>query len=75
VRLAKTGGVMLSGDLYHYPAARALKRLPTFDTDQEQTATTRAAIEKFLEASGAHLWIQHDFGANATLKKSPLFYD
>ncbi len=75
VKLAKTGGVVLSGDLYHYAAARELKRLPTFDVDQDQSALTRAAVERFLEKSGAQLWIQHDFTANATLKKSPRYYD
>ena len=44
VTLAKTGGVVLSGDLYHYEAARALKRLPTFDVDQTQSALTRATV-------------------------------
>ena len=61
VKLAKTGGVVLSGDLYHYAAARELKRLPTFDVDQNQSALTRAAVERFLKESGAQLWIQHDF--------------
>ena len=75
VNLAKTGGVVLSGDLYHYAAARELKRLPTFDVDQNQSALTRAAVERFLKESGAQLWIQHDFTANAKLKKSPLYYD
>ena len=75
VKLAKTGGVVLSGDLYHYAAARELKRLPTFDVDQDQSALTRAAVERFLKESGAQLWIQHDFTANARLKKSPLYYD
>jgi len=75
VKLAKTGGVVLSGDLYHYAAARELKRLPTFDVDQDQSALTRAAVERFLKESGAQLWIQHDFTANAKLTKSPRYYD
>lgn len=75
VKLAKTGGVVLSGDLYHYPEARALKRVPTFDFDQEQSRATRAAIESFLKKTGAKLWIQHDFRANAKLKKAPGYYE
>jgi hypothetical protein len=31
LKLAKTGGVVLSGDLYHYPEERRLDRLPTFE--------------------------------------------
>jgi N-acyl homoserine lactone hydrolase len=75
LKLKKTGPVVLSGDLYHYPEERKLKRVPTFESDQEQTAETREAIEAFLKQSGAQLWIQHDFIGNAKLKKAPKFYD
>lgn len=75
VKLAKTGGVVLSGDLYHFPEERALGRVPTIDFNQDQTCASRAAIEAFLKQSGAQLWIQHDFVGNAKLKKSPAFYD
>jgi glyoxylase-like metal-dependent hydrolase (beta-lactamase superfamily II) len=75
VKLAKTGGVLLSGDLYHYPEERALRRVPTTEFNGQQTATSRAAIESFLQASRAQLWIEHDFTANKMLKKAPAFYD
>lgn len=75
VKLAKTGGVVLSGDLYHYPEERALGRVPTIDFNQDQTRASRAQIEAFLKQSGAQLWIQHDFVGNAKLKKSPNYYD
>jgi N-acyl homoserine lactone hydrolase len=75
VKLARTGPVLLSGDLYHYPEERTRDRVPTFDADAAQTRRTRAAIDEFLKASRAQLWIQHDFTANAALKKAPAFYD
>jgi len=75
LRLAKTGGVVLSGDLYHYPEERKLGRVPTFEFDQDQTRATRMAIEAFLNKTGAQLWIQHDFAGNAKLKKSPNYYE
>jgi glyoxylase-like metal-dependent hydrolase (beta-lactamase superfamily II) len=75
LKLARTGGVVLSGDLYHYPEERALDRVPTFEFNQEQTRATRVAIDGFLKKTGAQLWIQHDFNGNARLKKSPNFYD
>jgi N-acyl homoserine lactone hydrolase len=75
LKLAKTGPVVLSGDLYHYPEERKLKRVPTFETDQQQTVETREKIEAFLKQSGAQLWIQHDFIANSKLKKAPRFYE
>jgi N-acyl homoserine lactone hydrolase len=75
LKLAKTGGVMLSGDLYHYPEERKLDRVPTFDFNEEQTRASRVMIEAFLKKTGAQLWIQHDIIGNAKLKKSPNFYD
>ena len=75
LKLKKTGQIVLSGDLYHYPEERKLKRVPTFETDQQQTVATREKIEAFLKQSGAQLWIQHDYIANAKLKKAPQFYE
>ena len=75
VKLTKTGPVLLSGDLYHYPEERTLDRVPTFEADPGQTRRTRTAIDTFLKNSRAQLWIQHDFSASAALKKAPAFYD
>jgi glyoxylase-like metal-dependent hydrolase (beta-lactamase superfamily II) len=75
VKLAKTGSVLLSGDLYHYPEERSLKRVPTTEFDPKQTAASRAAIESFLQSSRAQLWIEHDFTANQALKKATAFYE
>ena len=75
VKLAKTGGVVLSGDLYHYPEERTLNRIPTFDDNQDQTAATRLALDGFLKKSNAQLWIQHDFMASGKLKKAPQYFD
>jgi hypothetical protein len=75
VKLANTGPIVVSGDLYHYPEERTLKRIPTFDADEKQTAASREALDVFLKQTGAQLWIQHDFNANAKLKKAPGYYD
>ena len=75
VKLAKTGPVVLSGDLYHYPAERKLGRLPTFDVNEEQTKASRADIEAFLKRTGAQLWIQHDLVGFRKLKLAPQYYD
>jgi glyoxylase-like metal-dependent hydrolase (beta-lactamase superfamily II) len=74
LKLAKTGPVLLTGDLYHYAAERALKKIPMRD-NQQQTAAARAAMDDLLQKTGAQLWIQHDMLANAKLKKSPQYYD
>ena len=75
LKLTKTGGVVLSGDLYHYPEERRLNRLPTFEFNQKQTRATRVTLDGFLRKTGAQLWIQHDFTVNAKLKKAPGYYD
>ena len=75
VKLAKTGGVVLSGDLYHYPEERTLNRVPTFEFNAQQTRATRAVINEFLKKTNSQLWIQHDLKGNAKLTKSPEFYE
>ena len=75
LKLRKTGPVLLSGDLYHYPEERAERRVPKTDFNRDQTAASRVTIEAFLKKTGAQLWIQHDLTANAKLKKAPAYYD
>jgi glyoxylase-like metal-dependent hydrolase (beta-lactamase superfamily II) len=75
VNLSKTGPVVLSGDLYHYPEERRLKKIPTTEFDRDQSAASRAAIEVFLTRTHAQLWIQHDFNGTAKLNKAPAFYE
>ena len=75
LKLAKTGPIVLSGDLYHYPEERKLNKIPTTEFNAAQTVASRAAVEAFLKKTGAQLWIQHDFTANARIKKAPAFYD
>jgi glyoxylase-like metal-dependent hydrolase (beta-lactamase superfamily II) len=75
VKLARTGPVVLSGDLYHYPEERTLKKIPTTEFDREQSGVSRAMIEAFLTRMRAQLWIQHDFNAFAKLNKSPAYYE
>jgi N-acyl homoserine lactone hydrolase len=75
VKLANTGGVVLSGDLYHYPEERSLNRLPTADADVEQTRRSREWLDAYLTRTGARLWIQHDLTAARAWRMSPAFYD
>jgi glyoxylase-like metal-dependent hydrolase (beta-lactamase superfamily II) len=77
VRLAKTGPIVLSGDLYHYPAERTLKDFTPFAAlgNPQQEALSKAKIEALLQEKKAALWIQHDIVAYAQLKKSPAYYE
>jgi glyoxylase-like metal-dependent hydrolase (beta-lactamase superfamily II) len=73
LKLAKTGSVLLSGDLYHFPGERTFHTFPV--NDAEQTKTSREKIEALIKKTGAQLWIQHDIVGNAKLKKSPAYYE
>jgi glyoxylase-like metal-dependent hydrolase (beta-lactamase superfamily II) len=75
LKLAKTGPVVLAGDLYHYPEERTLNRIPTFDTDRDQTRKSRQALEDFVKQSRSQLWIQHDSALYAKLNKAPKYID
>ena len=77
VNLSKTGPVVLSGDLYHYPAERTLKDFTPFAAlgNSELEAASKAKMEALLKEKKATLWIQHDIIAYSQLKKPPAFYD
>lgn len=75
VRLDRTGGVVLSGDLYHYAEERTLGRLPTFEFNEEQTRVARQSVDAFLERQRAQLWIQHDLPAHTKLRMAPAYYE
>jgi len=77
VNLNKTGPIILSGDLYHYPAERTLKDFTPFAAlgNPEQEKRSKIKVEAWLQEKNATLWIQHDLIAWATLKKSPAYYE
>lgn len=75
LKLAKTGPLLIAGDLYHYPEERATGKMPTFEYNVEQSRASRAAIEAFLKQSKAQMWIEHDAATFSTLKKAPAFYE
>jgi N-acyl homoserine lactone hydrolase len=74
VRLKKTGGVVLSGDLYHYEEERTLHRMP----EEEKTRGTpesRAAMETFLRDTRSQLWIGHSISFFSKARKAPEWYE
>jgi glyoxylase-like metal-dependent hydrolase (beta-lactamase superfamily II) len=76
LNLAASGRVMLAGDLYHYPQERTLHRPPpATEFSVEQSAASRTMIEEYLRRTRTEIWIEHDFVANAKLKKAPDYYD
>ena len=75
VKLARTGPVLLAGDLYHYPEEIATGKTPTFEFDAAMSARSRAAMQAFVKQTGAKLWIEHDKPTHANLPKSPRYLD
>jgi N-acyl homoserine lactone hydrolase len=75
VRLAKTGPVVLAGDLYHYPEERTTGRIPTFEFNADQSRAARAKVEAFVKKTGAQLWIEHDIATHAKLPKAPKYVE
>jgi len=75
VKLAKTGGVLLAGDLYHYPEERTTGRIPTFEFNADQSRASRQKVEAFLKQNDAQLWIEHDIATHAKLPKAPAFVE
>jgi N-acyl homoserine lactone hydrolase len=73
VRLPKTGPVLLSGDLFHFPGEREFHTVP--QVNNAENVASRAKVEALLKSSGAQLWIQHDIVGNRKLKKSPEYYE
>jgi N-acyl homoserine lactone hydrolase len=74
--LAKSGRIMVAGDLYHYPPERTFQRKPPDNEfNVEQSAASRAMIEEYVKKTKTQVWIQHDFRTIAKLKKSPAFYE
>jgi N-acyl homoserine lactone hydrolase len=76
LRLARTGPVMLSGDLYHYPEERTCNRAPPDNEfNVQQSAASRRVIEEYLAKTKMPLWIEHDYEFITKLKKAPAYYD
>lgn len=75
LRLARSGPLLLAGDLYHLPEERTLDRVPTFDFDAAMTRETRRAVEALVADTGARVWIQHDPPTYAVLRKAPEYYE
>ncbi len=75
VKLAKTGPVLVAGDLWHYPEERTTGKVPNIEFSKEQTLASRTSIEAFVKKTGAQLWIEHDIPAIKKLKMAPAYYE
>ncbi|HEY7189332.1 MAG TPA: N-acyl homoserine lactonase family protein [Vicinamibacterales bacterium] len=75
LKLAKTGPIVLAGDLYHYPEERTTGRVPTFEFNVEQSKASRQKIEAFITQTKAQLWIEHDIATHAKLPMAPKYLE
>lgn len=75
LRLANTGNLVLSGDLYHFQMSRRLRRAPTFNTDAEETFRSMDKVEALIKAENATLWIEHEKALADRLEMAPAYYD
>jgi len=76
LQLASLGRVMIAGDLYHYLPERTFHRAPPDNEfSVQQSADSRTRIEEYVKKTNTTLWIEHEWAANAKLKKSPAYYE
>lgn len=75
LRLANSGNLVLSGDLYHFQMSRKLRRAPIFNSDPEETFRSMDKVEALLEQENATLWIEHEKSLADTLNMAPAYYD
>ncbi len=75
VELEEYGGVLLSGDLYHFSEQRQHRRVPNFNHSAEQTLASMDRVETFLTRNPeTELWVTHDPVQMRRLRKSPASY-
>lgn len=75
VKLAKTGLIILAGDLYHYQEQRGTNKVGPNEFNPAQSTASRAAIEALIKQTGGQLWIEHDAANFRKLKLAPDYYD
>ena len=75
VRLAKTGPVVLSGDMVHFQANWDAKRVPKLNFNAEQSAKSMQLIEQLVAQTGAKLWINHDPEQSKSFPLAPAYVE
>ncbi|MCG8413351.1 MAG: N-acyl homoserine lactonase family protein [Pseudomonadales bacterium] len=75
LELDNLGTLILSGDLYHFAMSRVLGRVPTFNTDRDQSLQSIAKVEALIEETDATFWIEHNLELANSLNLAPSFYD
>jgi glyoxylase-like metal-dependent hydrolase (beta-lactamase superfamily II) len=74
VKLEKTGTVLLTGDAVHFQDNWDHRRVPSFNSDRDQTIASMQRIADFWPRN-ATLWINHDTPSSEARRHAPEFYE
>jgi glyoxylase-like metal-dependent hydrolase (beta-lactamase superfamily II) len=75
IKLPNTGELLLTGDAIHFQDNFDKRRVPSNNTDKDQTIASMQKIADFLSKEQAKLWINHDKVQSDGLKYSPQYYE
>ena len=75
VHLGRTGWVVLTGDAAHFKDNWDNDRVPSINTNADDTHASHAKLAKLVADKQALLWINHDLPTFERLKHAPEFYD
>lgn len=71
VNLGGNGPTLLTGDLYHTYENREHKRVPSFNSDVDQTLKSMEAFEAFAKKENAKVYLQHQKEDFNKMPKAP----
>ena len=71
LELAENGPTLLSGDLYHFYENREFRRVPSFNSDVEQTLNSMDDFEAFAKEMNAKVYLQHQKEDYNKMPKAP----
>lgn len=75
VQLPRTGAIILSGDAVHFRDNWENRRVPSMNSNRDQTLASMERIATVLEEKKAQLWINHDKPQSAGLRHAPAYYE
>jgi glyoxylase-like metal-dependent hydrolase (beta-lactamase superfamily II) len=75
VHLAKSGYIILSGDVVHSKGNFERRTVPALNTDRTQSLASMQRIRSIMQTRHAQMFINHDKAQTDQLKLIPDFYD
>ncbi|WP_244598470.1 N-acyl homoserine lactonase family protein [Rhizobium tubonense] len=75
VHLAKSGYIILSGDVVHSKGNFERRTVPSLNTDRAQSLASMQRIRSIMQTRHAQMFINHDKAQTDQLKLIPDFYD